>query len=225
MTSSLVDTCLSFVGLQRISVIASNATTIMSTVTTSRNQLAGTSGVGALLYKWLWNGQYSIFPFIPKPSTLFSFSLGCRTPRLTLYASQSNTSRSCSWCSTPKAGHSYGTVRRHTSILARKGRLTSSPWSSVKLWWPAIWGHIQARRKGLKPYYWSLGLFTTEDRKNPKVQPLIAKDPFKGDRFVDHTKVVSKKKCHAYYDDCESPVVVVRVKLRWVDRLLCLLCS
>lgn len=74
---------------------------------------------------------------------------------------------------------------------------------SVKLWWPAIWGHIQAKRKGLKPYYWGLGLFTTEDRKDPKVQRLIQADPFRGERFVDHTKVVSTKKCHAWYDDCE----------------------
>lgn len=74
---------------------------------------------------------------------------------------------------------------------------------SVKLWWPAIWGHIQAKRKGLKPYYWDLGLFTTEDRKDPKLQKLIQKDPFKGERFADFTKVVSSKKCHAYYDDCE----------------------
>jgi hypothetical protein len=84
----------------------------------------------------------------------------------------------------------------------------------VKLWWPAIWGHIQARRKGLKPYYWSLGLFTTEDRKNPKLQSMIAKDPFKGDRFVDHTKVVSKKKYHAYYDDCECQAIVMVIVAR-----------
>ncbi|KAI5455306.1 hypothetical protein NCC49_000121 [Naganishia albida] len=133
----------------------------MSTVTTPRSQLAGTSSVGAVLYRWLWNGQYSIFPFIPKPVKYLALLL-------LLFNAKS-------W---PFVWH-------------------------VKLWWPAIWGHIQARRKGLKPYYWSLGLFTTEDRKNPKLQSLIAKDPYKGERFVDHTKVVSKKKYHAYYDDCD----------------------
>lgn len=84
---------------------------------------------------------------------------------------------------------------------------------AVKLWWPAIWGHIQAKRKGLKPYYWGLGLFTTKDRQDPEVQKLIQKDPYHGDRFMDHTKVVSKKKCHAYYDDCKQDFVVQFVKL------------
>lgn len=78
---------------------------------------------------------------------------------------------------------------------------------TVKLWWPAIWGHIQAKRKGLKPYYWGIGLFTTKDRQDPKVQKLIQEDPYHGDRFRDHTKVATKKKCHAYYDDCKQNYV------------------
>ncbi|KAJ9107559.1 hypothetical protein QFC21_001018 [Naganishia friedmannii] len=74
---------------------------------------------------------------------------------------------------------------------------------AVKLWWPAIRSHIEARRKGLKEHYWSLGLFTSEDRLDPKVQQLIQKDAYLGNRFVDHTKVVHAKKYHAYYDDCD----------------------
>ncbi|KAJ9115016.1 hypothetical protein QFC22_005344 [Naganishia vaughanmartiniae] len=134
----------------------------MSTVAANtRKQIASSTSVGALLYKWLWNGQYSVFPWIPKPIKYIALLL------LLLNAK--------SW---PFVWH-------------------------VKLWWPAIWGHIQAKRKGLKPYYWGLGLFTTKDRQEPEVQRLIQKDPFRGDRFRDHTKVVSKKKCHAYYDDCD----------------------
>ncbi|GHJ86141.1 hypothetical protein NliqN6_2543 [Naganishia liquefaciens] len=132
----------------------------MSTVTTSRNAVS-TSNVGAVLYKWLWSGQYSIFPFIPKPVKYLALVL-------LLFNAKS-------W---PFVWH-------------------------VKLWWPAIWGHIQAKRKGLKPYYWNLGLFTTEDKKDPKVQKMIQSDPFKGEKFVDFSKVVSRKKCHAYYDDCD----------------------
>ncbi|KAJ9123196.1 hypothetical protein QFC22_001389 [Naganishia vaughanmartiniae] len=162
--SSIVDTCLSWAGLQRIPAFDSvTSPSVMSTIAANtRQQIANqSSGTGGFLYKWLWNGQYSIFPWIPKPIkylVLLLFLLNAK-----------------SW---PLVWH-------------------------VKLWWPAIRGSIDARRKGVKEYYWGLGLFTSEDRRNPKVQPLIEKDAHHGNRFVDHTKVVTVRKYHAYFDDCD----------------------
>lgn len=66
---SIIDTWLSWIGLQRISVDSATSSSIMSTIAAdTRRQIASPSSTGALFYKWLWNGQYSIFPWIPKPS-------------------------------------------------------------------------------------------------------------------------------------------------------------
>jgi hypothetical protein len=66
--SSVIDTCLSWIGLQRIALDSATAPSVMSTIATNtRQQISSPTKTGALLYKWLWNGQYSIFPWIPKP--------------------------------------------------------------------------------------------------------------------------------------------------------------